>query len=1063
MRLLLLAAFAVSAMAQSSHITRITPNGSTTGKVEWYELFTNGHQKVSIQAADSLAADVPLKWPAALPAANGQCMVGSTAGQLSFTACSGGSFPVADSTNIISGSADGTKLLRFEVDGFSTATTRTLTPQNASYTIAGLELLQTFTASQTINAGINSGLTVTDGASTPIVGINFASGAAGGSMVVGTTSNHPLVLYVNNTQRAIATTSGFGITGTLAVSGITTLSNHLQFGADNTYAIGTAGTQPSVVYTRVLNSPKVEMRDTAGGAGFFYWESQVNASNQYTRLMDTGSTAVVEFSRLAAGSPTNLSIFATSISPRSNLGFSIGTGNSDRWLKGWFGSLDSSGAVAGASFSVGTTQVITSGLALTNITALNGLSQTEIGYLVGVTSAVQSQINNRGQLAGNNTWTGINTFQGSSVFQALATVYDIVPAATNTYSNSTPTRYWLDTYTQYLTVGTGLIYPSGAVNGYCMKTDAGGNAFWDPCGTSQWITSAGDIYYNGGSVTIGGTTPNAKLSVLSSINDGISVGDGTTRGILYSSSAGGNSLVFGTTSNHALLFFTNNVQRAALTAAGNFCLGCGNDTYRLEVAGTLAASGQSTLAAVTASGAIATGSTDLTTAQLFARASDVNGLRVHNSGTPSSGGGAGIQAAIESAPSSGHRLAFYSFGLRTGSTNYNGAAVTAFATQNWSPGSAQGTELRFETTADGSASRNTSLTVRSNGIAVTGSATISTTLLVSGNLTASAGVNVTGEVGATTNFVMGGTTVINSTRNLVNIVDITNSGNVNTTGYVAGGSMRVGATTFINSSLALTNISALNAVSATVINYLANITSDAQTQLNNRGQLGASNTWTQANTFNGLTTFGGSVSAQATLTTYDVIPATTNTYSHGNPSRYWLNSYTQYLTVGTGLTYPSGAVNGYCLKTDAGGNAYWAVCGTGVTSIATTGPISGGTITSTGTISCPTCFTTAGGTISGTTTIQELRFAAGSTYAIGANGNRALRVYADGLSLYGPSYLFSGASLDFFSGSSVDFSGTVTTGGSATATATYSCGSGQAIKTLTVSRGLITAASCGVP
>lgn len=44
--------------------------------------------------------------------------------------------PFIDSTAIIKGSGDATKLLKIEVDGFTTGTTRTLTPQDKSYTIA---------------------------------------------------------------------------------------------------------------------------------------------------------------------------------------------------------------------------------------------------------------------------------------------------------------------------------------------------------------------------------------------------------------------------------------------------------------------------------------------------------------------------------------------------------------------------------------------------------------------------------------------------------------------------------------------------------------------------------------------------------------------------------------------------------------------------------------------------------------------------------------------------------------------------------------------------------------
>ena len=53
--------------------------------------------------------------------------------------------PLTDSSAIIKGSSDATKLLRFEVDGFTTATTRVLTPPNYDGTIATLAGTETFT------------------------------------------------------------------------------------------------------------------------------------------------------------------------------------------------------------------------------------------------------------------------------------------------------------------------------------------------------------------------------------------------------------------------------------------------------------------------------------------------------------------------------------------------------------------------------------------------------------------------------------------------------------------------------------------------------------------------------------------------------------------------------------------------------------------------------------------------------------------------------------------------------------------------------------------------------
>lgn len=57
----------------------------------------------------------------------------------------GATLPVADTTAIVAGSADATKLLRFEVDGFTTGTTRVLTPPDQDGTLVLLERANTFT------------------------------------------------------------------------------------------------------------------------------------------------------------------------------------------------------------------------------------------------------------------------------------------------------------------------------------------------------------------------------------------------------------------------------------------------------------------------------------------------------------------------------------------------------------------------------------------------------------------------------------------------------------------------------------------------------------------------------------------------------------------------------------------------------------------------------------------------------------------------------------------------------------------------------------------------------
>jgi len=75
----------------------------------------------------------------------------------------GASPPFDDGTAIIKGSADATKLLRIEVDGFTAATTRVATPPNQNFTMAGLEVQQTFTQRQTITPPVNTSSLVVSG------------------------------------------------------------------------------------------------------------------------------------------------------------------------------------------------------------------------------------------------------------------------------------------------------------------------------------------------------------------------------------------------------------------------------------------------------------------------------------------------------------------------------------------------------------------------------------------------------------------------------------------------------------------------------------------------------------------------------------------------------------------------------------------------------------------------------------------------------------------------------------------------------------------------------------
>ncbi len=64
-------------------------------------------------------------------------------------------FPLVDTTTIVKGSSDATKKLRFEVDGLTTGTTRTVTIQDYNGTMALWEAPNVFTTVQEINTGSN--------------------------------------------------------------------------------------------------------------------------------------------------------------------------------------------------------------------------------------------------------------------------------------------------------------------------------------------------------------------------------------------------------------------------------------------------------------------------------------------------------------------------------------------------------------------------------------------------------------------------------------------------------------------------------------------------------------------------------------------------------------------------------------------------------------------------------------------------------------------------------------------------------------------------------------------
>lgn len=140
----------------------------------------------------------------------------------SWAASAGGGNPFDDGTAIIKGSADATKLLRIEVDGFTTGTTRVATFPNADITVASINVAQTFAPIQTFTlvpvftAGLGSATTTTDPtgtSSTKIINSAFLQ-----QEITANLEPIPIRVVVGGLERTSLTAYGLIVGGTTTTS-----------------------------------------------------------------------------------------------------------------------------------------------------------------------------------------------------------------------------------------------------------------------------------------------------------------------------------------------------------------------------------------------------------------------------------------------------------------------------------------------------------------------------------------------------------------------------------------------------------------------------------------------------------------------------------------------------------------------------------------------------------------------------------------------------------------------------------------------------------------------------
>jgi hypothetical protein len=204
-----------------------------------------------------------------------------------------------------------------------------------------------------------------------------------------------------------------------------------------------------------------------------------------------------------------------------------------------------------------TSTYITSGSVTTSVTSSNTNANGQIGtttsnpllFLTG--GSERMRIDSSGKV-------GINVTPSASTDAKL----QVTGGTTNASSLATAYSTAAVAFVPKSTSGYSLAIASGTGDFPQLQVSANG-------------TAAGDLLVQpyGGNVGIGTSSPGAKLSVVSSTNNGIAVFDGTVNTILYNSSS--NIGVVGTSTNHPMVFTVNNSERMRIDTSGNLRLNQG--------------------------------------------------------------------------------------------------------------------------------------------------------------------------------------------------------------------------------------------------------------------------------------------------------------------------------------------------------------------------------------------------------------------------------------------------------------------------------------------------------
>lgn len=227
------------------------------------------------------------------------------------------------------------------------------------------------------------------------------------------------------------------------------------------------------------------------------------------------------------------------------------------------------------------------------VVAATSVTSTELGYVSGVTSAIQTQMNLKAPLA-SPTFSGTITtpltasramVTGASNELAISAVTATelgyvsgVTSAIQTQMNlksplASPT--FSGTITTPLTASRAITVNSSSQFTVSATTDT-------ELGYVSGVTSAIQTQVNA-KAALSNPAFTTGMSLTTATNAGLTVTDSTVTGILFGSGAETHSLVFGTTSAHPLVFFSNNTERGFIDSSGQWHVGLDSDTTNVNL------------------------------------------------------------------------------------------------------------------------------------------------------------------------------------------------------------------------------------------------------------------------------------------------------------------------------------------------------------------------------------------------------------------------------------------------------------------------------------------------